>query len=117
MSRARNEVCEHHGATSSDNVDKIVFSCDGMWQKRGFTSLSGAVFIFAYETGKDVNYKVMSKHCAVLVAFFGRSKTSIEVYKEWKRFHVCDANFNDSAETMESGGAVSLFKRSMNFNT
>ena len=64
MSQARKEVREHYDALSEDETIDILVSCDGTWQRQGFSSLFGAVFIIAHETGKVVDYVVKSKHCA-----------------------------------------------------
>ena len=50
---------EHYEATSDDDVD-ILVSCDGTWQKRGFTSLFGAAFIVSFESGKMFDYRMLS---------------------------------------------------------
>ena len=62
MSRAREEVRRLYGTEGGDVVDVLV-SCDGTWQKRGFSSLFGAVFVIEYETGKVVDFVVKSKFC------------------------------------------------------
>ena len=63
MRRVREELQDHYDAPPGQSVD-ILVSCNGMWQKRGFSSLFGVVFIIAYETGKVVAYAVLSKHCS-----------------------------------------------------
>ena len=55
MKRAILEVREHYGVEPE--------AIAGTWQKHGFTSLYGAVFIIAYETGKVLDYTVMCKYC------------------------------------------------------
>ena len=48
------------------NVDGIVetsISCDETWQKRGFTSLNGAVAVLSTETGKVLDVDIMSRYC------------------------------------------------------
>ena len=48
MSRACQEVLEHYDCElESDEIADILVSCDGTWHRRGFSSLYGAVFIFA----------------------------------------------------------------------
>ena len=63
MTDARIEVRDRYEPEDDETV-VILVSCDGTWQKRGFTSLFGAVFVISYETGKVLDYHVMSKHCA-----------------------------------------------------
>ena len=38
MRRARDKVQKHYGASQDDVID-VLISCDGTWQKRGFSSL------------------------------------------------------------------------------
>ena len=40
---------------------------DGSWQKRGHSFLNGAVTLVASETGKCVDYRVLSKHCLMQI--------------------------------------------------
>lgn len=62
MKKACTEVRQHYNDdTQPGDIADILISCDGTWQKRGFTSLYGAVFVIAHETGKVVDYTVMSK--------------------------------------------------------
>ena len=72
----------------SGEVADVLVSCDGTWQKRGFTSLYGIVFIIAHETGKVLDYHVMSKECEGCRKWEGKDKTSQE-YIEWKQKHKC----------------------------
>ena len=114
MQRAIEEVCEHYGASSDEVVD-ILISCDGTWQKRGFSSLFGAVFIIAYETGKVIDYTVLSKHCAGCKRWEDYD-TSSQGYADWKASHVCTVNFTGSAGAMEPIGTLRMFQRSLDHN-
>ena len=115
MKNAREEIRKHYGAASSEETVDILVSCDGTCQKRGFTSLFGAVFIIAYETGKVVDYIVLSKYCAGCSYWEKQDKLS-DQYKDWKASHECDANFSGSAGAIEPNGALLLFKRSLDFH-
>ena len=57
MMRARLEIREHYDV-EDDQVADILVSCDGIWQRRGFSSLNGAVFVIGFETGKVLDYEV-----------------------------------------------------------
>ena len=46
-----------------NDVEDIAVSCDGTWQRRGFSSLNGVVTVIASDTGKCVDYRVKSKQC------------------------------------------------------
>ena len=113
MSQARAEVRELYRATDVDICD-ILVSCDGTWQRRGFSSLFGAVFIIAYETGKVVDYIVLSKHCYGCKYWEDKDQSSSE-YATWKETHSCDANFTGSAGAMEPQGTLKLFSRSLQY--
>ena len=75
--------------TSLDGIANILDSCDGMCQKRGFSSLFGVVFVIVYVTGKVIDYHVMLKHCAACQYWEKRDKKSDE-YRAWKEKHPCD---------------------------
>ena len=49
---------------TENNILDITVSGDGSWQKRGHSSLNGVVTLVASDTGKCVDYRVLSKHCA-----------------------------------------------------
>ena len=103
---------EHYGASSGDEVIDILVSCDGTWQKRGFSSLFGAVFVIAYETGKVVDYIALSKYCAGCKLWDDRDKSSTE-YAKWKANYDCAINFSGSAGAMEPIGTLKIFQRSL----
>lgn len=73
MERARQEIRDLVGASSNEVVDVLV-SCNETWQKRGYSSLFGAVFIIAHTTGKVIDYHVMSKVCAACKHWESRDK-------------------------------------------
>ena len=99
LDQARKEVRQLYGVTSDDKVVDIVVSCDGTWQRRGFSSLFGVVFIIAHNTGKVIDYIVKSKHCASC-RYWEKKDSSSEAFKSWKRTHECDVNHSGSASAM-----------------
>ena len=117
LHQARNEVRALAGSSSEEEIVDILISCDGTWQRRGFSSLFGAVFVIAHTTGKVVNFYVMSKVCAGCQHWESRDQSSQE-YLKWKEDHVehCCINFEGSAPAMEPHGTMELFKRSLDFN-
>ena len=114
MCRARDEVRKLYDA-SQDQVIDIIISCDGTWQKWGFSSLFGVVFIIAYETGKVIDYTVLSKHCSGCKKWERKDQTTTE-YHTWKEQHDCSINFSGSAGSMEPYGTFALFQRSLAYN-
>ena len=116
MEGARHQVRDLAGASEDEVVDVLV-SCDGTWQKRGFSSLFGAVFLIAHTTGKVIDYHVMSKVCAGCKHWESRDQSSPE-YQQWKESHAaqCSMNFDGSAPAMEPHGTLQLFQRSLQYN-
>ena len=64
MQDAVEEIREDAG---DDEITDVSISCDGTWQKRGFTSLNGAVVIISTDTGKVLDVEVMSRYCNACV--------------------------------------------------
>ena len=114
MRRAREELRTHYDADHDQVIDTLV-SCDGTWQKRGFSSLFGVVFVISYETGKVIDYTLLSKHCSGCKKWEGKDQTTTE-YHTWKQQHDCSINFTSSAGAMEPYGSLALFQRSLDYN-
>jgi hypothetical protein len=53
---------ENDGLGSTETLDAAV-SFDETWAKRGFTSLTGVVFVISADTGEVLDYHVLSKAC------------------------------------------------------
>lgn len=49
--------------TGDDGIVDVAVSFDGTWVKRGFTSLTGVVFVISVDTGKVLDYQCLSKAC------------------------------------------------------
>ena len=61
-----------------------------------------------------MDYMVFSKNCKSCKYWENRKDTA--GYAEWKGSHKCPVNHTGSSGSMESHGAVSMFKRSLQFN-
>ena len=85
-----------------NEVADIVVSCDGTWQRRGFSSLNGVVTVIASETGKCFDYRVKSKQCASCTSWESRKSTEINLYEQFISKHDCDINHEGSAGAMEA---------------
>lgn len=59
MNKAAVEIKQGLGENKTD----ITVSCDGTWQKRGFSSLNGVVTIISSDTRKCIDYRIKSKVC------------------------------------------------------
>ena len=101
---------EHYSIyVASGEIADVLVSCDGSWQKRGFSSLYRVVFIIARETGRVLDYRIMSKECTCCRKWENKDTTSQE-YIDWKQNHACSANFQGSSCSMEPSGTLALFQ-------
>ena len=61
--RVHEYILKESGDEVSDDVVDAAVSFDGTWAKRGFTSLTGVVFVISVDTGEVLDYHVLSKEC------------------------------------------------------
>jgi len=61
--RLREHILKENGEQNSDSVVDTAVSFDGTWAKRGFSSLTGVVFVLSVNTGEVLDYHVLSKSC------------------------------------------------------
>ena len=88
-------------------------SCDGTWQKRGFSSRNGCVTVISIDTGKVLDVEAFSQACKQCELHEHLDKNS-EEYQRWRADHTtCKANFKGSAPAMEPEGVDRIFKRSV----
>lgn len=112
---------ELHELANSDTQDAggiidVAVSFDGTWAKRGFTSLTGVVFVISVDTGKVLDYHCLSKACQKCSLKKSKCVDDAE-FENWQIEHLasgqCDINFNGSSPAMECEGAVKLWERSI----
>lgn len=89
--RLREHILKESGCLDKTSAVDAAVSFDGTWAKRGFTSLTGVVFVISVDTGKVLDYHVISS--------VKRGKcNSDEEFEEWEIEHVfsgqCEINFN-----------------------
>ena len=82
-------------------------SCDGTWQRRGFSSLTGVVPVISHRNGKVLDFVVLTKYCKECEYWSHKDHESTQ-YHKW---HRCKANYTGSSASMESSGAVQLWSR------
>ena len=112
MSSAAKEIRDAQHAREDDLVNCGV-SCDGTWQKRGYSSQDGCVIVMSIDTGKVLNAEPLTKVCKKCQLHSHLDKDS-EEYHRWRAEHNnCKANYKGSAPTMESEGADRIFRRSV----
>ena len=92
----------------------IAVSIDGTWQKRGYSSRLGVVFVISIATGEILDYEVLSLFCQECNVNGKKDKNTLD-YKRWKAAHEpnCSINYEGSSGAMEAEGAVRIFSRSI----
>ena len=108
--RLRQQILAENPEKADDDPLDVAVSFDGTWAKRGFTSLTGVVFVISIDTGEVLDYHVLSKVCQK--CSIKKSKITEEEF-EWLLEHECDINFVGSSPAMESEGAIIMWRRSI----
>lgn len=107
MNDAANELRNVSDSVDLNNVEDATVSCDGTWQRRGYSSLHGVVTVIAADTGKCLDYRVKSKVCHECSHWEKRKGT--DEYEEFISKHECSINHDGSAGSMEAAGLVNCF--------
>lgn len=87
---------------ANDGSRDLAIAIDGTWQKRGHTSLNGAITATSFDTGKVIDVAIFSKFCK----FINNKNHSTN----------CTANYKGSSGGIEVDGAVQIFQRSLEKN-
>ena len=100
------EVRELAGA-SSDEVINVFVSCDSTWQRRGHSSLFGAIFIVTLTTGMVIDYHIKSEGLGASTGKHG-TRARQSSYVQWKENYAleCSMNFDGSEPPMDQHGTV-----------
>ncbi|GFU67161.1 uncharacterized protein TNCV_3770931 [Trichonephila clavipes] len=93
---AKEAICENEGNKN------IAVAVDGTWQKRGYTSLNGAVTVTSIDTGKVIDVDILSKYCACKNLPFHEKD--------------CKRNYVGSRGAMEIQGVSKIFQRSLSLH-
>ena len=70
----------------------------------------------AVETGKSLDYRVLSKHCDARNSWEHKKKTEPEKYDNFMATHECSINHVGSAGSMEASGLKECFMTSVETN-
>ena len=101
----------------ADNVTDVSVSCDGSWQKRGFTSMNGFVSAISIDTGKIVDVEPMSRYCRKCAINEKQKQSDPVAYESFLAAHSnCACNYKRSFPNMEVTGAKAMFERSIDKN-
>ena len=96
-----------------DEILDIGVSCDGTWQRRGFSSLNGVFAALSMDSGKVLDVEAMSRVCRGCLLNQDLAKRDPTAYAQWRNSHICKMNFVGSAGGMECEGAKRVFERSI----
>ena len=113
------EACEELRQAPSSDTSSVIdtdVSCDGTWQRRGFSSLNGVVAAISMKTGKILDIEAMSRACKACNLKEHLKKEDPLAYANWKETHVCNFNYRGSAGNMEVVGAKRIWERSIEKN-
>jgi len=102
MKNAAEELLEKDPETE---VADITVSCDG--------TLNGIVTVISIDSGKCLDYKVLSKVCVACSTWESRKESNPEEYDTFTQTHECPINHVGSAGAMESARVVDCFGRSL----
>ena len=113
MKEASDEIRkENHCESGQDDIVDISVPIDGTWQRRGFSSLNGAVAAISVATGRILDVEAMSRFCQGCVNI-EKFKENITLYESLKAEHNCSINHVGSAGQMEVLGAEHIFSISI----
>ena len=113
------EACKEIHELKRAELNKVVdcaVSCDGTWQRRGFSSLNGCVTTISMDTGKILDVEPLSKVCNTCKKHEKKPQTSETASLKADHEQKCKANYKGSAPAMEPEGALRIFKRSVKSN-
>ena len=93
-------------------IADVTVSGDGSWRKRGFSCLNGLSTLIASDSGRCVDYRVLTKSCSSCHSWELRKGTEPELYEKILESHKCLINHICSAGLMEAAGLVDCFMSS-----
>ncbi|CAF1177952.1 unnamed protein product, partial [Didymodactylos carnosus] len=107
-------ICElKHKYKKQKQIMNVTISLDGTWKRRGHVSNYGIVFLIHVDSGKCIDYEVLSLLCEK--CNIRKATLSSKQFKKWYQKHqpYCQKNFNGTSKSMEKIGTMKLFERSL----
>lgn len=94
--------------------DELTVSGDGIWKKRGFSSLFGVSTLIGKYSKKVFDTCVKSSFCAGCSAWKNKKNSDPLGYEEWLSNHEnCSINHSGSSGKMEIDAIIEMFSRSV----
>ena len=109
MKNAANDVIRSSGVDAEVVDATCIF--DGTWQRRGYSSLVGAVACVSAFNSQVIDIEIMRKTCKVC-QLSKIDPTSVK-YQDLKEKHQCQKDYEGSAPGMELTGANLIYGRSV----
>ena len=109
MKEAALELRSNNNSNVELGIADTGVSVDSIWQKRGFTSLNGAVAAISMDTGRILDVEVMTRYCQGCINIM-KYKDDLELYEHLQKEH--KINHVGSAGKMELVGVERIFSRS-----
>ena len=98
---------------TGESIVDIAVSCDGTWQRRGYSSNNGVVAVISMESGKVIDVESLSKLCRQCKLKEKLKAEKPDEYAEWRLSHICTYNYKGSSGGMEVEGAKRIWNRSI----
>ena len=115
MKQACQELQKKSESSVAD-VCNVGVSVDGTWQRRGFSSLNGAVAAISIDTGCVLDIEIMSRYCQGCTNAQVYKTSDPDKFEKLKFDHICKINHVGSAPAMEVSGTKKIFERSVELN-
>ena len=106
-------VRELRSDTDNEPTIDAEVSCDGTWQRRGYSSRNGVVSVISMKTGKILDVESMNKTCKACCLNENLMNNDPVAYNAWKENHKCTFNYQGTAGGMEPEGAKRIWERSV----
>ena len=118
MNAAAEDIKAREATSADEHLHNYIdtgVSVDGTWQRRGFSSLNGAVAAISMVNGKILDLDTLTRYCQGCVTINAYKVSHPERYELLKADHIetCSINHKGSAPAMEVAGATTIFGRSM----
>ena len=111
MKKAGQDVyaLKSQGTSSATGSVNCGISCDGTWQKRGYSSRNGCVTVISMDTGRVLDVEALSQGCKQCERHEYLDKASLE-YQTWRAEHKkCKATSGDQHQPCNRREQITYF--------
>ena len=99
-----------------DTVIDTAVSCDGSWQKRGYSLLNGAITVISMDNGKILDIEPMTRACKSCLLHEKLETSDSKHFEECELTHICKISHIWTAGNMEPERAKRILDRSIRKN-